>query len=1101
MYYRIGLDIGITSVGWCAMMTDEYGEPLSIVALGARIFDAAETPETGASLAEPRRIARGLRRRLRRRKLRIQEAKKFLTEQGCNIVSDKDVNLLRVYALDNPVSRDDFAAVLLALIKRRGFKSNRKSAESKEEGLLLTATKDNHEKMLQKGYRTVGEMFVKENTRRIVAANGEIRNVYYTRNRGGTYEHTVLRDDLRREIETLFSVQASFGNSLATDSVKNTVLDLFDRQRGYDEGPGKGSPYSGGYTIGKCEFEQTEERAPKSSYTFERFSALQKLNNLKIVSSGSSRELNEEERGQIIKLIDERPDIKYDAIRKLLKLSDDETFNALTYSVKAKKKPDTDNAAVGIAEIIKECEKAVFVSMKRSTEIGKCLDEANRTGEVIDEIAYVLSHVKGDERRLRMFSESGVLSGLSDAEKNALLALNCDKFGNLSLKAMRNVMPYLEQGKKYSDACAAYGYNHSLKEYSRSSLLNSREVHETVDTITSPVVKRAVSQTLKVLNAIIRKYGSPLAVNIELARDMSRSFEERKKMKKENDRRADDNRRIREQLRERFGIEPRYADVLKWRLYEDQQGKCPYTGRIIDVSRLYENNYVQIDHIIPYSQCFDDGYNNKVLVMTAANQNKGNRTPFEWLGATETWNDFYDRVCVMYASDLRKKRMLLTERYNPDEWKSRALNDTRYISRFVYNLINDRLLFEQGACGKKRVTAVNGAVTAYLRRQWGIGKVREDGDLHHAVDAAVIACTTDGAIKRISDAQKRKENRLTKDDAPRDGGHIEVEPYDGFSNELKARCMSDQEQMREALACLGIYNGNVSSVQPVFVSRMPKRKGKGAIHAETVRSAKYIDMKDACLDIEGPCLVSKTPLKKLRLSKDKERIEGYFRPQDDRKTYELLLRKLIDADGNAKVAFAEKVYKPAADGKQGNEIKKVKICKPASVGVYFDKIKGYADNANGSMIRIDVFCEKGKYYCVPVYTADLYVGIMPNKAATANKKKEEWPEMQEDNFLFSLYPNDLIYIEHKNGITMQKSRDNTDSRLPQTLTFKEGFVYYNNFDSAVAAAKVINHTNCYETRIGLKTLKSIRKCYVDVLGNISFVDREKRPPLAFKGKK
>ena len=65
--YAIGLDVGITSVGWAVVALNEDDAPYGILDMGVRIFDVAEQPKTGASLAAPRREARSARRRLRRR--------------------------------------------------------------------------------------------------------------------------------------------------------------------------------------------------------------------------------------------------------------------------------------------------------------------------------------------------------------------------------------------------------------------------------------------------------------------------------------------------------------------------------------------------------------------------------------------------------------------------------------------------------------------------------------------------------------------------------------------------------------------------------------------------------------------------------------------------------------------------------------------------------------------------------------------------------------------------------------------------------------------------------------------------------------------------
>ena len=78
MKYRIGLDIGIASIGWSVIMTDVEGEPVRIIDLGTRIFDTAENPKDGSSLSLPRRQARGLRRIIRRREHRVERVKSLI---------------------------------------------------------------------------------------------------------------------------------------------------------------------------------------------------------------------------------------------------------------------------------------------------------------------------------------------------------------------------------------------------------------------------------------------------------------------------------------------------------------------------------------------------------------------------------------------------------------------------------------------------------------------------------------------------------------------------------------------------------------------------------------------------------------------------------------------------------------------------------------------------------------------------------------------------------------------------------------------------------------------------------------------------------------
>ena len=146
--YAIGLDIGITSVGWAALALDADENPCGIIDLGSRIFYAAEHPQTGESLAAPRREARGSRRRLRRHRHRNERIRSLMIEE--QLISQdeletlfdgrlEDIYALRVKALDEIVSRTDFARILLHISQRRGFKSNRKNPTTKEDGVLLAA--------------------------------------------------------------------------------------------------------------------------------------------------------------------------------------------------------------------------------------------------------------------------------------------------------------------------------------------------------------------------------------------------------------------------------------------------------------------------------------------------------------------------------------------------------------------------------------------------------------------------------------------------------------------------------------------------------------------------------------------------------------------------------------------------------------------------------------------------------------------------------------------------------------------------------------------------------------------------------------------------
>ena len=144
------------------------------------------------------------------------------------------------------------------------------------------------------------------------------------------------------------------------------------------------------------------------------------------------------------------------------------------------------------------------------------------------------------------------------------------------------------------------------------------------------------------------------------------------------------------------------------------------------------------------------------------------------------------------------------------------------------------------------------------------------------------------------------------------------------------------------------------------------------------------------------------------------------------------------------------------------------------------------------MVRVDVFYVAGDgYYLVPIYVADTVKSELPNRAVVAFKRYTEWKEMSDEDFLFSLYPNDLIEVEHKKELKL--SLQNKDSTLEKTITAQKMLLYYIGTCISTGSISVRNHDNSYLLEsLGVKTLKSLKKYQVDVLGNITAVKKEVR---------
>lgn len=1084
--YGIGLDIGITSVGWATVAIGNDDKPFGIIRMGSRIFDAAEQPKTGASLAAPRREARSARRRLRRHRHRNERIRALLIqsqiiteEQLAHLFEGRlsDIYALRVQALDAPVTGEELARILIHIAQRRGFRSNRKNATSKEDGELLAAVNANKARMAQSGYRTVGEMLLKDPTYQ------ERR-----RNKGGQYISTVSREMVTEEVHQIFASQRRFGAAHCDEDTEVAYLEILLSQRSFDDGPGANSPYAGNQIermIGKCFFEPDEPRAAKATYSFEYFSLLEAINHLRIVERRANAPLTPEQRRILIDLAHQTAELNFAKIRKALKLPDGQTFNMVTY---------------GKDETVADAEKkAKFSYLRAYHQMRTAFNKLSKdhfaliTPEQRNIIGDVLSRYKTSARIRPLLKEAG----LTEEEIDAAESLSFSKFGHISVKACDRIIPFLADGMNYSDACTAAGYQFKGHDgQDRTTLLPALD-EDAKNTITSPVVLRAVSQTIKVVNAIIRERGcSPTYINIELAREMAKDFQERSKIKKEQEQNQAKNDRLMQRIREEYNNPaPTGLDLVKLKLFEEQGGVCAYSLKQMSLEHLFDSDYAEVDHIIPYSISFDDGYKNKVLVLSKENRDKGNRLPLQYLTGKRR-DDFIVWVNNS-VRDPKKRQRLLKERITEEDeaqFIERNLQDTKTASRFLLNYLNDHLAFAPFSTDrKKHVTAVNGSVTSYLRKRWGIAKVRANGDLHHAVDALVIACATDGLIQEVGRYAKYRESRFMPEAADRflvdhDTGEIIKEfpyPWPLFRQELEARLSSDPARVMRDQRFPVCLEDDVS-FRPLFVSRMPRHKVTGAAHKETVKSPKALD---------SGLLVVKKPLTELKLDRDGE-IANYYMPQSDRLLYEALKDRLRMFGGDGKKAFTGEFRKPKSDGSPGPVVNKVKICEPSTLNVPVHGGKGAADN--DSMVRIDVFHVEGDgYYFVPIYVADTLKPKLPNKACVAFKAYDDWKEMRDEDFIFSLYPNDLIKVTHRRLLKLTKAQK--DSDLPESYETRSEMLYFVSAGISGATLTCRNHDSSYKIdSMGIKTLEAMEKYTVDVLGDYYPVRKETRQ--AFPGK-
>ncbi len=244
-------------------------------------------------------------------------------------------------------------------------------------------------------------------------------------------------------------------------------------------------------------------------------------------------------------------------------------------------------------------------------------------------------------------------------------------------------------------------------------------------------------------------------------------------------------------------------------------------------------------------------------------------------------------------------------------------------------------------------------------------------------------------------------------------------------------------------------------------------------------------------------MISKKALTELKLVQVGEtyEIKNYYNPSSDRILYEALINRLKEHNGDAKKAFAEPFYKPTASGEQGPLVKKVKIEEAITLPVPVYGGTGFAKNE--TMVRLDVFYVAGEgYYFVPIYVADTVKNTLPSKGCIQGKKYDQWKDLDEADFVFSLYKNDLVHIARNKPFKITLSQK--DGTLEKEKMVSDEFFYYSGFDIASAHVAGITNDNTYEYRSIGKATTLIEKYEVDVLGNYHKVKKEKR--LSFKSK-
>ncbi|MGL4367182.1 MAG: type II CRISPR RNA-guided endonuclease Cas9 [Brevinemataceae bacterium] len=1051
--YVLGLDLGTNSIGW-ACINHEKNE---IVDAGVRIFDAAEDPKTKESLAKPRRTARLTRRRLFRRSVRLKKIIGLLKQynfitQNRDVQSPYEGNIweLRLKGLDEKLIDQDLARILYHITKARGFKSSRKEILS-EDVELQKANKDMQvleNDFQESGFRTIAEYLY----------NTYGMNHQNIRNKFGNYTHLIKQDLNEKELNLILDIQKEKGNSKINDSFRKELIDIFVYRKGLP---------SFESAVGTCELETNYRRAPKDAVSSSLFRAWNDLNNLKFKQNDDSSYelLSLEKRKELIEFAYEKAnDGKIPTEVQIKNIIG--VYSFIEDKATKEGKKDKKTTIYGMNLEMKKLVASLTFSSYTKLKNALCEIDENKWNQIkndvhtMDSIIYVIAYLKEFKNLNYDHHFSGVMDPIikelilnlkwdQETWENLFDRLSFDGTMGHSLQAMWHMQPYFEQEEilTYDKALEkVYQGKFNNRESSGTKFLPEFNEHD----FTNPVVKRTLNQARLLINKLISVYGTPKQINIELARDLGKSKDERRKLEESMKQNQSKNEDYWNEC-QKLGI----FDSIMYRLWKEQDEKCMYSNEIIAIGDL-QNNYVEIDHILPLSRSGDDSLMNKVLVFASENQHKGNKTAFEYMQSKNKIEDY--KVWVKNTKKIRyeKKERLLLENFNEEkarEYRSRHLNDTRYISKALANHIDKHIRPKDQKWGYVQTLA--GRATTTLRKIWQMGnKDRQESHKHHALDALLIA----GA----GDMIKTFEQKITTASQYKNKG---INPKDNIEHNIR-RFGFDISQPWETFSTDARYYVENN----VFVSRMGKRKVTGSVHKETIKSKRQ----------DGN--VFKTIKLHEIAEKDEKKITNIFNDMIDlernRRVYDTILNHAKQFNWDMGKAFSNEnaPLMPTNDKSKydGSEkiipkIRKIKVSDSASSNLILSNMSSERRKAavdSGSLVRLDLFRnEKGKFETIPVYVFH-YNGL---------------PQVNDSyEFMFSIYKND--YLAFDSDIPF--SNGCVEKEYNKNVTYFEAYWNTNVSSSRITMIEVDKQSKYHVT---ISKMKKITKYHVDILGKKHFI--------------
>lgn len=1050
----MGLDIGISSVGW-GIIDAKTGE---IIDAGVRLFE-----EATRNANEERRSFRGARRLKRRRTHRLERFKNLMEEAEISLAGVGKINPYeaRKKAIYEKVSEEELGAALYHLVKRRGVVLDAPDEDSASGNEL--STKD----QLSKNKKLLDSKYICEVQLERLANPGEkLRN----------HENRFRTADYVIEAKAILSNQKKFHKKV-TNEFKDNIIKLIETRREYFEGPGSKkspTPY-GPYFIddqgnlvettminkmrGKCTYFPDEYRIPKMSYTADLFNLLNgDLNKLQIEGEYLTPE---DKRYLVEQFIQKGKNITLAQILKYKGVPADAVVTGYRMDMKT--------------------DKPAFTEFKGYKKILKIVREHGlpkdllQDVDLLDELVNILTAEKSYTRREEQLKNLLVMYD----ENTKMNIINAFKestdfvgYHALSKKAMNLIMDELwetnlNQMELFSEL--------KLEEKRLKSLTKSKNIQFDDEAILSTVAKRAHREAIKIVNAARKKYGEFATIVVETAREKN-SEEKRKQYADFQRKQGKFEKRMAELLNVKNLADLKLSSKqhLALKLWDSQDGKCLYSGKSISIHDIVGNSSLfEIDHILPISLSFDDSQANKVLCYHRENQEKGQRTPFQYFmsgKSVRSFEEFKVDVLNLYKARKitnKKKDYLLEQRdlQNNEELQKQFINrnlvDTQYAMRsFSMSL---RTYFKANAIDTT-VLSIRGSFTAALRRRARLNKNRDKNYAHHAIDALIVA-----AIGKMPVFEFFKE--------------FDMDDQGVVFNKATGEILEEKDFFKHSFIIFLRRLMNYES--KICYSHKVDRKGNRTMSNQTIYGTREKDGEKFYLGKSGNIYqLDKSEINSL-LKKLKTKPDSFLIAEHNPQLFKLIL-KIVDEHASSDNPFKAYYEEHGYILKDGKVPVKTLRYRDRKLGVHMNITDKYPDANNDVVllsikgVRVDLYRnDEGKYKYIGVpYHWFRQVGnrLEIDLEKYENEKRQSYKQIDDSyEFQLSLYQNDLFSFK-KNGQFMERVFRGDNN--PRQNKIEVDYVYKRKEQQK-------------EGFLAPSTISDVIKYNVDVLGNRHKILKEK----------